>query len=302
MLFKTGLVSGLAMTLTLIGSNMSNSHDLEGAITERNLPEEILEALDEAERLRDPELREEIMSLGGLPDADRSEKLSTLGLSTDYETALEGIFRASAKWPKGYKITVCFFDGSQVARSNVVEVASEVFSAAKLKMDVGDVEDIRTCSTHKKSMIRVAFGTDGNWSYVGTDALKIPQNRPTLGLENFHQFSNLSERRKGTVRHEFMHAIGALHEHQHPEADCEEDFNWDVIYESLPWPKNKIDRNLRRITKTKAIALTDYDPKSNMHYSLPKHYFKNGGASNCYVKKNSKLSQGDLEIIKKLYH
>src|SRR3546814_5272957 len=57
------------------------------------------------------------------------------------------------------------------------------------------------------AQVRIAFNDDGAWSYVGTDALGIPANQPTMNFGWLDQ---------GVVQHEFGHMIGMIHEHQNP--------------------------------------------------------------------------------------
>ena len=55
----------------------------------------------------------------------------------------------------------------------------------------------------------------GSWSYIGTDASRIP-------LESFSM--NLGFVDQSTVMHEFGHALGLIHEHQSP---FEGGFEWN---------------------------------------------------------------------------
>jgi len=52
----------------------------------------------------------------------------------------------------------------------------------------------------------------GYWSYLGTDILHIPKNRPTMCLENF-SMDTLESEYKRVVRHETGHTLGFPHEH-----------------------------------------------------------------------------------------
>ena len=99
-----------------------------------------------------------------------------------------------------------------------------------------------------------------------------------------------------------MHAAAALHEHQHPDSVCEEEFDWPAVYRLLPWPRDQVDFNMRRITQTADIVTTPYDAESDMHYKLDARFFKDPEHASCFLPmKNTTLSAGDIEMLGQLY-
>lgn len=60
--------------------------------------------------------------------------------------------------------------------------------------------------------VRISRGGQGYWSYLGTDVLLIPRDRPTMNLQGFTMNSLESEYRR-VVRHETGHTLGFPHEH-----------------------------------------------------------------------------------------
>lgn len=128
--------------------------------------------------------------------------------------------------------------------------------------------------------IRLAFdGIDGPgyWSLIGTDSFDstiIAPNEASLELQGFD--SGLPSDWQGTVRHEFGHALGLMHEHEMPVGGCDQDFKWEDdpgykptqdsygqyindlrgrkpgIYTMLAgapnfWSKEKVDANMRQL-------------------------------------------------------
>ena len=77
---------------------------------------------------------------------------------------------------------------------------------------------------------------------------------------------------RATILHEFGHALGLLHEHQSPNANCDAEIDWDAAYKigaGIGWDKAQVDRNFRQLANTTVLNATEVDRKSIMHYSLP---------------------------------
>ena len=171
--------------------------------------------------------------------------------------------------------------------------------------------------------IRISFDKAGNWSLVGTDSNNPAIVDPFEASMNFGGFHiNLPASWAGTVLHEFGHAIGFQHEHQHPVGGCDLDFRWEDspgyvptvdnfgqfipdpngkrpgIYTVLGgppnrWPKWKVDHNLRQLTNSHAFMVSAFDPKSIMKYHFGDWMFREGTGSHCFSQKNNVLSDKD---------
>jgi hypothetical protein len=222
------------------------------------------------------------------------------------QVGLEAVVQRSLTWP-GNSASVCFFDGSQRTRDHVAEVAEQWALATKsvLKLDFGPSGARRTCDWSNPSDIRVSFNGVGYWSYVGTQAKLINAYKQTLNLAGMDTITSFTTQEDGVILHEFGHAIGFEHEHQSPQSGCEEEFNWNYLYTALGWPRDDVDRNMRRldISSSKTLLLTTaFDSKSVMLYSLSPEAFKDPNAAKCYIpRSNTKISDLDARAAEIVY-
>ncbi|WP_260329041.1 hypothetical protein [Pseudomonas sp. 3-2] len=103
------------------------------------------------------------------------------------------------------------------------------------------------------------------------------------------------------VVHEFGHALGALHEHQHPQANIP----WDKpkVYafyrnrEMNPLTREQVDRNLFASFDTLDALYTNYDRRSIMHHPISNDLT----IGNWEVPINRKISKKDKQLMKLLY-
>ena len=87
------------------------------------------------------------------------------------------------------------------------------------------------------------------------------------------KFRRKPQRYKRTIRHEFGHALGLEHEHQHPEAPPQYDHealksHLMQVYDKLSEAEieEKIKRNWEIIIHSPRGARSNYDRDSVMHY------------------------------------
>ena len=185
-------------------------------------------------------------------------------------------------WASGATIRIRFLDGDAISRETVKRIAQEWTKYANLNFVFTDVAE---------SEVRVSFGQRGSWSFLGTDALAVAKDQPTVNLQWVDQ------RR---ILHEFGHVLGLIEEHQNPRANIK----WDKarIYNFLGgapsfWPKDLVDRNV--FFKVPAESLGNYrafDPNSVMTMSFPKEF--TGGME---LKGNDSLSESDKSLVARLY-
>lgn len=298
----------LVVVGVLGGSTVGMAHDLNGLMRRKSLPADVREALEVVERIRNVlgPARPNAAEIAASPT--KLEGIKQLGLTGTSAEALEGVFDARALWRDQERLRICFIDGHAHGRASFMRVAQEIIGHTNLSVD----PVVRQCAAKDRADIRISFRLgDGYWSYVGTDAARFAKaGEATMGLDRLDMLDPTSEEWLGIMRHEMMHAIGAMHEHQHPDSGCEAGINKDNVRKELGWSEVEINTNFKQLvwgdyiisTERRKIIGSSYDPQSIMHYKLPPHYFFSGEQHKCYLPmKNTKLSEGDIAMLRKLY-
>lgn len=165
------------------------------------------------------------------------------------------------KWKNGRTLHVRFLEGAPEVKAKVKEKALQWCQFANIKLEFDDSPDAE---------IRIAFKTDGSWSYIGTDCLAIAKDKPTMNFGWFNPRTPDEEFNR-TVVHEFGHALGCIHEHQHPEAGIP----WDKeavyrYYQGPPnnWTRAQVDTNLFQRYGADITQFSAFDRKSIMLYPV----------------------------------
>ena len=165
-------------------------------------------------------------------------------------------------WQNGRTLRITFMDGPSPVRSRVIELARQWEDHANLHFDFLD--------DGLESDIRIAFQPGGSWSYIGTDAKLVPQEQPTM---NFGWLTAVSsdDTYSRVVLHEFGHALGAIHEHQHPEGKIPWDKEAVYAYYGGPpnnWSQEQVDVNLFQKYDSDQLNYSAFDPASIMLYPI----------------------------------
>lgn len=189
---------------------------------------------------------------------------------------------------KDMPLKVRFLDGSNSQRNKAwarFQKIDDLCGVSFVTVDSGPSE------------IRVSFGNTGHWSYLGRDALTIPQNAPTMNLQ-LENFDDATEWDRVAL-HEICHALGCPHEHQHPQSGIpwNERKVIDYYARTQGWSEQETrDQVLDRYKGSDFIG-TKPDPCSLMMYPIDKTLTTNGFS----VGWNVKLSPQDIEFLKQLY-
>ncbi len=193
------------------------------------------------------------------------------------------------KWQPGRTLRVRFLDGDPVIHMKITGIAKQWTQYANIKLNFGNDPDAE---------IRISCQPGGSWSYLGTDALTIAKDKSTMNYGWLKQDSADQEYLR-VVLHEFGHALGCIHEHQHPQTGIP--WNRDAVYsyygETNKWSKQQVDQNIFQKYGTDITQFSQYDRESIMHYPVPKDLTFEGFE----VAWNTELSPMDKKFIGEMY-
>lgn len=199
-----------------------------------------------------------------------------------------GVGNHTKFWKKGRTLKVAFLSDNpwfiDSTRGAIHQWIPAVFDV-RIRFVEGREGDIRISDEF----------SSGNWSCLGTDALTVPKDKPTMNL----QWQGLDQNFFGTVLHEFGHALGLNHEHQHPDANI----NWNetAVYEYMSrtqnWSRAEIHYNLLRKLERSKARTSPYDRTSIMHYPIQAELTLDGVA----IARNNRLSVNDVKLMTGIY-
>ena len=206
------------------------------------------------------------------------------------------------RWAPGSRVLVAFNGGDATLHKAIAQQAKRWEKHANVELDfgyqptTGTYRAWSTSDTKRIAHIRIGFAEPGYWSYVGTDSIAAfaPANEASMNFEGFANspLQLLTGRWKTVVVHEFGHALGLHHEHQHP--SCGSEYRWQVgpngepsvydVYKSWQgWSQKTVDVNLRPILLNTVDASSLADKQSVMFYAMPAQSFTKGKDSPCFI-------------------
>lgn len=230
--------------------------------------------------------------VGEVPPAYTKEGRSNLSSKDDKDRL---VLLTSKKWPKK-NLKVAFLEGTPAQKEIVKNYAKQWTNHANITFDFSG-----STGTTDPADIRIAFNEDdGSWSYLGVDALSIDFDQPTLNL-GWITPDEPEASKRDTIIHEFGHALGCIHEHQHPLGGI--DWNKEQVYTDLGgppnrWPRETVDHNIFQRYDENITAFSKLDPKSVMMYRIPARWTNNGKSYGFDV---NGLSELDIFFIKNMY-
>lgn len=201
-----------------------------------------------------------------------------------------GVASRSKLWRPGQTLRISFANGSELLQERVRNAADGWKQCgANIDWEWSDLP---------KTEVRIGFLRNGqSWSFVGTDALTT--DGITMNLGWLYERTEEQELQR-VVLHEFGHALGLLHEHQHPEAP----FEWNVplIYDyyqkTQGWDKETVDWNLFEKHDTNEALTTKFCRRSVMEYSFPADFTINGEKVEW---ENFEIAECDAETLRLMY-
>lgn len=149
--------------------------------------------------------------------------------------------------------------------------------------------------TNSSPDIKIDFQPSGHWSYVGISSKRHIHSmnlQPNIPDENYFR----------VALHEFGHALGAVHEHQQPNAGI--DWNKAAVYayykRTQNWDRGMVDRQvLNKYSDPNGVEFnaSEYDPNSIMQYPIPRELLNSGEG----IPWRDKLSSLDMKFITESY-
>lgn len=146
--------------------------------------------------------------------------------------------------------------------------------------------------------IRVNFQPSlnkGGSSRIGTDALTGHPHDASMDLGT--DFS--SPHYEGMVIHEFGHALGLNHEHQHPDANIpwDREKTYDYYARAAGLSRQDVDANVLPLERIPGRTYTPYDRQSVMHYDVLDELTLGDWQHTA----SRSISEGDIALVKKAY-
>lgn len=192
---------------------------------------------------------------------------------------------------KSRKLTVGFLDRVSVTqRTTILRHMNAWYTAG------AGISFVYTAAT---AQVRITFAPDGYWSYLGTDITLIPDNEPTMCLEDFGTSQSDAEMRR-VVRHETGHTLGFPHEHMRRQVVNLIDPAKAYAYfrRTQGWDRQTVQEQVLTPLEDADLQSTSFaDANSIMCYQLPGSIMKTGKP----VTGGVDIDRADLDFARLVY-
>lgn len=234
------------------------------------------------------------------PPSNDLDRFAELARQEDPSNGIAGLSRAmcagvilppriavitAKKWQNSRTLKVAFLGGTSQQQEFTARTADRWSQHVNLTFQWG--------VTAAQSDLRITYvPSQGAYSYMGTDNLGIAKSQATM---------NLGWLDDAVVLHEFGHALGCIHEHQHPKSDIP--WNKQAVYRYYGgppnnWDRRTIDSNIFGAYSVESTQFSQYDPRSIMHYAIDKALLLDPSRA---VGWNNELSASDTQFMASLY-
>jgi serralysin len=225
------------------------------------------------------------------PDIEAIVDAMPMGNLTEH-LRQSGVILTAKKWQPGRTITLAWRGKIRGAD----EVWEKVFNQIRTWPTYANIY-LEVVDDWNSADIRIDLTNSGSsWSYLGTDHL-LPSlaGQPTMEFgwltpeEDAQEYSRVA-------KHEFGHALGMPHEHQHPQNGIPWDERAVYRYYMGPpnyWTRADVDSNLFYRYSESHTNFREFDKESIMLYAIPNELT----IGDYEVGWNTELSQADKDFI-----
>lgn len=202
-------------------------------------------------------------------------------------------------WQPGKTLKVLVYTYNELSFGTVKKGASKWLPYINLNFEFieMDEEDI-LASEEFLGDIRVDFHPllkDGGSSALGTDSLTGHPHTPSMTLGTDFASSHF----ENTVIHEFGHALGLGHEHQHPDTGIPWDREKAYVHfaNAANLSRAEVDANVFPLERVPNRTYAPYDRLSVMHY----HVLDDLTVGDWHQPVNKNISDGDISFMRLIY-
>lgn len=204
--------------------------------------------------------------------------------------ANEGPATPTRFWHAGRPLRIRFLTRNTPLVTRVLETANTWLHHANLIFEL---------SHDPAAEIRIGFTPGATWSYIGTDALVVPEDQTTANFGWLTRTTAVKNLR-AAVLHVFGHILGLTHEHQNPAGSIP--WNRAAVYRYYaglpsPWTPEQVDHHLFAAYSQDVTQYAAFDPNSIMTLPIPQD-FTAGGYSVAWP---ADLSITDEEFVARRY-